>query len=203
LQLNQTNFELSHQLSAAQQELASKAKEIDDSESRRKFAEDRLREMRLRDEHVSQRRVVCPLYVVLWCSACLPHAKPVVPPELLRLEQGATAPAAAAAVGLGRSPADCAPPIDRSARVRALSVALYVVFYLSVALCGVCTRCSAAKSRALHTAQVAADIRRDKVNLQELFDAKLRHASARVHLRADARACMLVCVRARLLAWHV
>ena len=68
MQLNQTNFELSHQLSAAQQELASKAKEIDDSESRRKFAEDRLREMRLRDEHVSQRRVVCPLYVVL-CGA--------------------------------------------------------------------------------------------------------------------------------------
>ncbi len=55
-----------------------------------------------------------------------------------------------------------------------------------------------AKSCALHTAQVAADIRRDKVNLQELFDAKLRrvHASARVHLRADARACMLGCTRA-------
>ncbi len=48
---------------------------------------------------------------------------------------------------------------------------------------------------------MAADIRRDKVNLQELFDAKLRrvHASARVHLRANARICMLVCV----LAWHV
>ncbi len=54
LQLNQTNFEPSHQLSVAQQELANKAKEIDHSESRRKFAEDRLRKMRLRDEHVGQ-----------------------------------------------------------------------------------------------------------------------------------------------------
>ncbi len=142
---------------------------------------------------------------VVWCSACLPHAKPVAPPEPLWIVQGATAPAAAAAVGLGRSPADCAPPIDRSARVRALSVALYVVFYLSVCAVRRLHALFDAKSLALHTVQVAADIRRDKVNLQELFDAKLRrvHASARAHLRADARACMLVCVRARLLAWHV
>ncbi len=50
---------------------------------------------------------------------------------------------------------------------------------------------------------MAADIRRDKLNLQELFDAKLRRVHACVHLRADARACMLGCVCVRLLAWHV
>jgi hypothetical protein len=39
---------------AAHMAAHTQAKEIDEAERRRKFAEDRLREMRLRDEHVSQ-----------------------------------------------------------------------------------------------------------------------------------------------------